>query len=211
MTSPARISATPNLPPGALEALLDSTRDGTYTGRLMQATIILAVDTGMRPQELCAVRCQNLNRETRCLRIPEADAKTAGGLVSYGQTTAEALTDYLDARAGRPGAGQTDRLFLNSRGQPLAYRHWHRLLKRYAAQAGFPEVCPYAFRVFFATAHFRLGTDPETVRKALRHRDPTMTRHYQRVSDDERAASDLFTHNLMDHMTRQGPVSNEAS
>jgi integrase len=55
--------------------------------------------------------------------------------------------------------------------------------------------------VFFATAHFRLGTDPETVRKALRHRDPTMTRHYQRVSEEERAASDLFTNSLMDHGT----------
>jgi hypothetical protein len=45
------------------------------------------------------------------------------------------------------------------------------------------------------------------VRKALRHKDAGMTRHYQRVSEEERAASDLFTHSLMDHMTRQGPAA----
>jgi site-specific recombinase XerD len=203
----ARYQPTPNLPPGALEALLAVTNDGNYTGQLMRAAIMLAVDTGMRPQELCGAKRQNLNRGARCLRIPEADAKTSGGLVSFGQTTGEALGDYLAARAKLPGADQAEHLFLNSRGQPLAYRHWHRLLKRYAALAGYPDICPYEFRVFFATAHFHLGTDQESVRKALRHKDAGMTRHYQRVSEEERAASDLFTHSLMDHMTRQGPVA----
>jgi integrase len=111
----------------------------------MHATIMLAVDTGMRPQELCAARCQNLNRKTRCLRIPESDAKTAGGLVSYGQTTAEALSDDLDARAGTTGAGQTDRLFLNSRGQPLTHRHWHRLPSATRRGRAFSKSAPTRF------------------------------------------------------------------
>jgi integrase len=158
-----------------------------------------SADTGIRPSELCAARLSHLDLANCTLKLDNCDAKPgSGGTVGFGDETARWLQEYLTWQAQRKLASEDDHLFVNMKGHPLKYRHWHRLLNKYAAKADLPRVSPHQFRVHCATRHFQMGTDEETIQHALRHKDPTMTRHYRRVASKEQAAEQMRLSSVID-------------
>lgn len=191
---------TPNLPPGALAAILLATQDGTYTGQMIRAALKLAVDSGARPSEICTAKLANLNLAEQELLILEADAKTSGGVLGYGDDTTQELAAYLAARAKHPKAKAQAGLWVTVRGRPLSYRHFYRLFTEYAAKAGFPDATPYSMRVFFATTQYAMGTSEEDIQHQLRHRDATQTRHYRRVAESEASAAKFKKVSIVDTM-----------
>ncbi len=152
--------------------------------------------TGLRVSELCALKIQNVNMDTREFAVRGKGGKLR--IVFLSAVAAEALKAYLVKREDihealfiahhktkrilSPAGKQNTKTLSDS--EHLTPRSVQRLIKKYAAMAGIiKKVTPHQLRHFFATDLLRNGADIRSVQTMLGHASIVTTQIYTHYTD----------------------------
>jgi integrase/recombinase XerD len=168
--------------------VLEATRCEPLRNRLMFA---LAYDAGLRREELCLLRTDDLDPARRTLRVR---AETTKGrrerVVPYSAPTGVLLRAYLDER--RRLSVARGPLFLSvsrrNRAAPLSLWTWSKVVRGIAARAGVPGFSTHTLRHLCLTDLARAGWELHLIATFAGHRNPQTTLQYIHLSDRELAA-----------------------
>src|SRR5512134_3651529 len=169
-------------------AVLDVARREPIRNRAMLA---LGYDAGLRREELCSLRTDDLDPGHRLLRIR---AETTKGrrerVVPYSAVSGELLRAYLAHRAGFSRARGP--LFLSesrrNHAAPLTPWTWSKVVRRIALAAGVPRFGTHTLRHLCLTDLARAGWELHAIATFAGHRDPTTTLRYVHLSGRELAS-----------------------
>ncbi|NPV27678.1 MAG: tyrosine-type recombinase/integrase [Firmicutes bacterium] len=154
-----------------------------YTGLRDYCMILLQLDTGIRPGEMCQLLPGDVNLEAREIYIRPGVAKTRiGRTLPFSPTTAAALARLLKVRP--TWWSEKVPLFASEQGNPLTSWWWSKQFKKYSEQAGVRS-SPYCLRHTAAIEFLRHGADAFSVQRMLGHTDLTMTKRYVNICLDD--------------------------
>lgn len=178
------------LNPGEVQSLL-SQPEGSSPAALRDAAMLeVLYGAGLRVSELTGLKVGDLDFEGGFVRCFGKGSKER--LVPVGEPALEAARRYLER--GRPLLGKglkSGHLFLNRFGRGLTRQSVHRLLGRYARQAGLAKaVSPHTLRHSFATHLLAGGADLRSVQEMLGHADIATTEIYTHIS--RRQLKDIY-------------------
>lgn len=174
---------------------------------------ILALATGMRRGELCALRWENVDLKAGVVRVEESVTQSAGlrtigppkngdgRSVAIDPRTVAALKAWRkQQRKERLAAGSiykdTDGVvFTWQDGTPTPPDYVSKAFVDSQAEAGLPRLKLHEARHTHATILLREGTPVHIVSKRLGHRDPTVTLsvYADVIPEDDGHAVDIFT------------------
>lgn len=159
----------------------------------LKVTLLLLLNTGMRPEEMLAIRVGNITSDGN-----ETIISVTSALDRDGKT----IKDYPKSDAGRRSlpvddyTADTVRAWIEIKSEmmrkiglkpsmsmlvcgpemiPRTYQSWHRDWMRFAAEAGFEGVRPYALRHTFATLNLANGENIKTVAVLMGHASSAYT------------------------------------
>jgi len=136
---------------------------------------------GLRVQELCSLREQDVNLEEGMARVLGKGGRERW--CPMGQPAVDSLRDYLELRGLK---GPEAIIFWNKNKTPLTTRSVQRILKKYLAAAGLDvRLTPHKLRHSFATHLLNNGADLRSVQELLGHKQLTSTQVYTHVSVQE--------------------------
>ena len=154
-----------------------------FTGIRNRAMLLLFVDSGLRRAELANLRLNDLDLESRRIRVLGKGNKV--GIVPFSPKTAKALWAWLIQRKSQ---AKTDRLWVTEEGQPFSIEglvSWFARLKRRAGVNGPGGV--HRLRHTSALQYLRGAKDSFLLQLFLRHEDLTMSRRYTQGLKQEEA------------------------
>ncbi|HEY6928396.1 MAG TPA: tyrosine recombinase XerC [Thermoanaerobaculia bacterium] len=165
------------------EQLLDVPDEGHFPQR-ERALFELLYATGLRVSEASGLDCEDVDLASRLVRVTGKGRRER--IVPFGESAADALVEYLDARtkllrsaASSRSDSETQPLFINARGGRLTTRSMARLLKRRLRAAGLPTgISPHALRHTFATHLLQAGADLRAIQELLGHASLSTTQKY---------------------------------
>ncbi|HTV33795.1 MAG TPA: site-specific integrase [Methylocella sp.] len=168
-------------------AILDVLRHEPIRNRAMLA---LGYDAGLRREELCSLRTEDLDPAHRMLRVR---AETTKGrrerVVPYSAAGSELLRAYLAHRAEI--SRSRGPLFLSeshrNHAQPLTPWTWSKVVRRIALAAGVPRFSTHTLRHLCLTDLARAGWELHAIATFAGHRDPATTLQYVHLSGRELA------------------------
>jgi integrase/recombinase XerC len=165
-----------------MERLLEVPDLSTPQGRRDRALLELLYASGLRVSELVSVNVEQVNLDSREIRVWGKGSKER--MVLVGEPAVRALSAYLSQ--GRPkllGKKRSDALFLNRYGERLPERRVQRILQKYANIAGIDKgVHPHMLRHTFATHLLDGGADLRVVQELLGHANLSSTQIYTHVT-----------------------------
>ena len=169
------------------QAILEAARGEPIRNRVMLA---LGYDAGLRREELCSLRTDDLDPGHRLLRVR---AETTKGrrerVVPYSAAGGELLRHYLLHRAGISRARGP--LFLSesrrNHAQPITPWTWSKVVRRIALAAGVPRFGTHTLRHLCLTDLARAGWELHAIATFAGHRDPATTMQYVHLSGRELA------------------------
>ncbi|MBU2535393.1 MAG: tyrosine recombinase XerC [Chloroflexi bacterium] len=165
--------------------LLEAPDLSTPQGLRNRALLELLYASGMRVSELESLNLEQLNMETKEIRVWGKGSKER--MVLIGEPAAHALNNYLVQ--GRPvllGKKKTNAVFLNQYGGRLPARRIQKILDRCARKAGIEKrVHPHVLRHTFATHLLDGGADLRVVQELLGHAQLATTQVYTHVSQSQ--------------------------
>ncbi len=201
-TSPVATTSSPKLDkrlPSFLtieevKRLLEAPDLSTPQGQRDRALLELLYASGLRVSELAQLNLEQVNLDTREIRVWGKGAKER--VVLMGEPAAKALTTYLSQ--GRPkllGKKRSNALFLNRYGGRLPERRIQIILGKYASSAGIDKkVHPHLLRHTFATHLLDGGADLRVVQELLGHADLSSTQIYTHVTKSQAKKVYLSAH-----------------
>ena len=147
-------------------------------------------DAGLRREELCRLRTDDLDPGRRLLRVR---AETTKGrrerVVPYSAVSGELLRGYLAHRAGI--SRERGPLFLSesrrNHGVPLTPWTWSKVVRRIALTAGVPRFGTHTLRHLCLTDLARSGWELHAIATFAGHRDVATTLQYIHISGRELA------------------------
>lgn len=146
------------------------------------AMLELLYGAGLRVSELTGLKVGDVDMEGGYVRCMGKGSKER--MIPVGDPALEAVRRYIER--GRPRIGKsiiTDHLFLNRFGRGLTRQSIHKILTRYAGQAGLSKkVTPHTLRHSFATHLLAGGADLRSVQEMLGHADVSTTQIYTHLS-----------------------------
>ncbi len=146
------------------------------------AMLELLYGAGLRVSELVELRLSDVDPEGGYVHCFGKGSRER--VVPLGEPALRAVERYL--RRGRPFLGKgakTEHLFLNRFGRGMTRQSVHRMLVRYARQAGLTKkVSPHTLRHTFATHLLAGGADLRSVQEMLGHADVATTQIYTHLS-----------------------------
>ena len=168
-------------------AILEAARREPIRNRTMLA---LGYDAGLRREELCSLRTDDLDPGYRLLRVR---AETTKGrrerVVPYSAAGGELLRRYLLHRAGISRARGP--LFLSesrrNHAEPLTPWTWSKVVRRIALAAGVPHFGTHTLRHLCLTDLARAGWELHAIATFAGHRSPITTMQYVHLSGRELA------------------------
>jgi integrase len=177
------------------------------TSAVMRTATELAIDTGRRPEELCALPFDCLRRDEDGLPVLVYDnhkANRLGRRLPIAESTAQLITDqqqHVRARYPHTPVGELKLLPTNRRnpdgskaitGFSLAFAHraWVTRMPLLSTVDG-PEfdrrkIVLYAYRHTYAQRHADAGVDIDVLRELMDHRKLDATKAYYRVGEHRR-------------------------
>jgi integrase/recombinase XerD len=169
-------------------AILDAARREPIRNRMMLA---LAYDAGLRREELCSLRTDDIDPAHRLLRVR---AETTKGrrerVVPYSAVSGELLRAYLGHRAGISKARGP--LFLSesrrNHAAPLTPWTWSKVVRRIALAAGVPRFGTHTLRHLCLTDLAHAGWELHAIATFAGHRSPATTLQYIHLSGRELAS-----------------------
>lgn len=143
------------------------------------ALLELMYAAGLRVSEAIGANLSDLDFREGSIRVRGKGNKDRVAL--FGEPCGKALEAYLKLERQLPLKG--DPVFTNSEGERLNVRTAHRIVKRWALQAGLPpETSPHTLRHSFATHLLDGGADLKSVQQLLGHESLATTQIYTHVS-----------------------------
>lgn len=193
------------------QAILRVTCQEPIRNRMMLA---LAYDAGLRREELCALRTEDLDPAHRTLRIR---AETTKGrrerVVAYSASTGILLQHYLAYRQtisrarGPLFLSESDRNF----SRPLTIWTWSKVVKRIADRAGIPQFSTHTLRHLCLTDLARSGWELHAIATFAGHRNLSTTLQYIHLSGrdlaDKLGRSMAQIHNWRAQLLAEGSAS----
>jgi integrase/recombinase XerC len=177
-----------------IKRLLETPDLTTPQGQRDRALLELLYASGLRVSELVKLNLEQINLETREIRVWGKGSKER--MVLMGKPAAEALTAYLNQ--GRPkllGKKRTSALLLNRYGERLTERSVQSILEEYANIIGIEKrVHPHMLRHTFATHLLDGGADLRVVQELLGHASLASTQIYTHVSKSQAKKVYLSAH-----------------
>ena len=151
-----------------------STRDKAILG--------LFIDTGIRVTELASLTIQDVDLDRGRIKVNGKGAKER--VVVFGNKCRRLLWRYI--KAERPNVS-SDRLFINSHGQPLKARGILEMMRRCGKRAAITGVrcSPHTLRHTFAKRFLLNGGDVFTLQQILGHSSLEMVRKYLALCSQE--------------------------
>jgi tyrosine recombinase XerC len=212
-TSPAATISSPKLDrrlPSFLGreeaiALVEAPDTTTPTGLRDRALLELLYAAGLRVSELAGLNMENINSETREIRVWGKGAKER--VVLMGGPAANALMEYVEKGRPRLTRSQTtSAVFLNYNGGRLTVRSIQNIVHEYAGNTGLDKrVYPHMVRHTFATHLLNGGADLRVVQELLGHASLNTTQIYTHVSKAQAKKVYLAAHPLArENNTEQG-------
>jgi len=201
-TSPAATTSSPKLDKRLplfltieeMKRLLEAPDLSTPQGQRDRALLELLYASGLRVSELVQLNLEQINLDTREIRVWGKGAKER--IVLMGEPAAKSLTTYLSQ--GRPkllGKKKSSALFVNRYGGRLPERRIQRILEDYAKLAGIDKrVHPHLLRHTFATHLLDGGADLRVVQELLGHADLSSTQIYTHVTKSQAKKVYLSAH-----------------
>ena len=168
-------------------AILDAARREPIRNRTMLA---LGYDAGLRREELCSLRTDDLDPGHRLLRVRAETTKSRRErVVPYSAVSGELLRAYLGHRAGISRARGL--LFLSesrrNHAEPLTPWTWSKVVRRIALAAGVPRFGTHTLRHLCLTDLARAGWELHAIATFAGHRNPATTLQYVHLSGRELA------------------------
>ena len=177
-----------------MKRLLEAPDLSTPQGQRDRALLELLYASGLRVSELVRLNLEQVNLDTREIRVLGKGSKER--MVLMGKPAAEALTAYLNQ--GRPellGKKKTSALLLNRYGERLTERSVQSILEEYANIIGIEKrVHPHMLRHTFATHLLDGGADLRVVQELLGHASLSSTQIYTHVSKSQAKKVYLSAH-----------------
>lgn len=165
--------------------LLDGARERAADGDPVHlrdwAAVEMLYATGIRVGELCGADVDDVDLETRTLRVVGKGDKER--VVPFGRPAAVAVRDWL--ATGRPQLvrdGSPAALLLGRRGGRVDQRQVRTVVHDLATTCGVDDVAPHALRHSAATHLLEGGSDLRTVQEILGHASLSTTQRYTHVS-----------------------------
>ncbi len=147
--------------------------------------MLVLLDTMMRVSELTGCRIEDLNFETRCLKVWGKGSKER--IVPFGRTTQKALWRYVTFYRPESCLPRQDMLFLTAAGSPLTKNRVETILKIYGKRPGIKgvRISPHTFRHTGAVAFLRNGGDLFTLQRIMGHSSLEVLRGYVNLSQSD--------------------------
>lgn len=190
-----RFTTLPWIPTDAeWQQILAVARGAPLRTRLMLA---LAYDAGLRREELCSLRTDDLDPAYRTLRVrAETTKNLRARVVPYSAATGMLLQAYLrHRRALSPVRGL---LFLSesrrNRTQPITLWTWSKVTRALAVQAGVSRFSTHTLRHLCLTDLARAGWELHEIAQFAGHRNPATTLLYIHLSG--RDLADKLAHSM---------------
>ncbi len=212
-TSPAATISSPKLDrrlPSFLgreeaAALVETPDTATPAGLRDRALLELLYASGLRVSELAGLDIDNIDRETREIRVWGKGSKER--VVLMGEPAAKALMEYI--KKGRPYLIRSENIkavFLNQNGGRLTVRSIQSIVREYAGNTGLDKkVHPHMVRHTFATHLLNGGADLRVVQELLGHTSLNSTQIYTHVSKTQAKKVYLAAHPLArEEITKKG-------
>ncbi len=162
--------------------LLTQPGSGTPAEVRDSAMLELMYATGVRVSELIGLSVNSINWHVGYLVASGKGEKER--IVPIGRAAYDSVKKYLEtARPLFLKGGTSSVLFLNRFGKGLTRQGFWKIVKRYAAKAGFGQkVHPHTFRHSFASHLLEGGADLRSVQIMLGHADISTTQIYTHVT-----------------------------
>ena len=164
-----------------VDHLLEGVAVNAPRGLRDRALLELLYASGLRVSELVNARLENLDLETRIIRVTGKGNKMR--LVPVGQKACAALRGYLKKQ--RPGMVKKrtgSEIFLSARGTKLTTVRVWQIVKACAKNAGLEiNIYPHLLRHSFATHLLSNGADLRIIQELLGHADISTTQIYTHV------------------------------
>lgn len=184
-----RFSKLPWIPTDAeWQQILAVARREPLRTRFMLA---LAYDAGLRREELCSLRTDDLDPAYRTLRVrAETTKNRRARVVPYSAPTGTLLQAYLTHR--RELSAARGLLFLSesrrNRTQPITLWTWSKVIRALAVRAGVSRFSTHTLRHLCLTDLARSGWDLHEIAAFAGHRNPATTLQYIHLSGRDLAA-----------------------
>lgn len=143
------------------------------------ALLELMYAAGLRVSEAVGANLGDFDLRDGSLRVRGKGNKERIAL--FGEPCRRAILAYVEGERFPPAEG--DPLFTNAQGQRITARTAHRIVRRWALEAGLPpEVSPHTLRHSFATHLLDGGADLKSVQQLLGHESLATTQIYTHIS-----------------------------
>jgi integrase/recombinase XerD len=164
-----------------IQVLLDAARCESSYGLRDYCIIELLYSGGLRVSELCQLKIEQVNLESRVIRVFGKRSKER--LVPLGKAIKYALEDYLIRSRPTFTNSKTDSsVFISRLGGALSRKTIWYLIKKYAEKASIKtSIKPHTLRHSFATHLLEGGADLRSIQELLGHSDITTTQIYTYV------------------------------
>jgi tyrosine recombinase XerC len=167
----------------------------TPAGQRDRAFLELLYASGLRVSELAGLNIDQINLETKEIRVWGKGSKER--IVLMGEPAAQALTMYLKQGRLKLSKRGLPAVFLNQEGGRLTVRSVQNLVQSYAKQVGIDKnVHPHMVRHTFATHLLNGGADLRVVQELLGHASLSSTQIYTHVSKSQAKKVYLAAHPL---------------
>ena len=161
-----------------------------------QAILELLYSSGMRVSEICNVNIQDIELNSRVIRVFGKGKKER--LVPYSEICKKCIIEY--SRTLRPellskNNTKNNALFLNFRGARLTPRGFQYILKQITVKTGIEmDLHPHTLRHTFATHLLEGGADLRTIQELLGHESISTTQVYTHITTESMVAQYKMFH-----------------
>ena len=164
-----------------VERLLAAIDTTAPRGLRDRAMLELLYASGLRASELTGARLENLDLDTRVIRVTGKGNKTR--IVPVGTKACDAIRLYLERERPLLVSKRTgSHVFLSRRGKGLTTNRLWQIVKATAQRAGIDiRVYPHLLRHSFATHLLSGGADLRIIQEMLGHADISTTQIYTHV------------------------------
>jgi site-specific recombinase XerD len=178
------------IPLDEFKMLMENTLDGTNAGKRDRALLHILYGCGLRRSEIASLKLpDSINWQKQYIVVVGKGNKRRH--LPMFQDLETSIEDYLFARGEHPGTlfhpvSKGDKLLTDS---SLTDRGIVDIIRRRCAKVGVESYNAHSFRASFATTHFSLGTDLNTIQRLMGHSSPVTTQRYDLRDDNANAAA----------------------
>lgn len=178
------------IPLDEFQLLMDSTNDGTNAGKRDRALLHILYGCGLRRSEIAGIRFPDaINWQKQHIVVVGKGNKRRH--IPMFPDLETSIEDYLYVRGENPGplfhpVSKGDKLLQDG---ALTSRGIVDIIRRRCLKVGIQVLNAHSFRASFATTHFMIGTDLNTIQRLMGHSSPTTTQRYDLRDDSANSAA----------------------